>query len=422
MITLQARKKGVLPFVDESIDALKFIQGLNGIKPSNDVFPVNEDGYIVSYINGEFARSQLHAAYSFDHCNTKTDDEINDYVERVEKEYTKWFEKQSQKENSVDTKNYKLTFASSDSLHKAFEKQGMKITHNEAVEYFNAFKLDNQLPAKKKGLGTGKYNREEMKEYNTLCDDVKKFEFINEHINLFKDVLAKSNENIDGIKDYLINYEKVIGKIDLNNKENIFKFVKDLGSENINFIYELVKEVNTSYENNMKELKEQILAKNVTEQLDEGENVDEEHIPIPSVTRNIQRKNQTAELTLKGKESLVINENGFEIEVETPNNEIPSRTTDLNTPNSPEQTHNNYLRKLAQEKKLVPIIKKAIEDENSTEYMKLVELLLGKYEHAVDITNEPIDVIQLTNEDLTKIKSGVIDRDIKFMGKVVSVE
>ncbi len=156
--------------------------------------------------------------------------------------------------------------------------------------------------------------------------------------------------------------------------------------------------------------------------MDEGENVDEEHIPIPSVTRNIQRKNQTAELTLKGKESLVINENGFEIEVETSNNEIPSRTTDLNTPNSPEQTHNNYLRKLAQEKKLVPIIKKAIEDENSTEYMKLVELLLGKYEHAVDITNEPIDAIQLTNEDLTKIKSGVIDRDIKFMGKVVSVE
>ncbi len=52
--------------------------------------------------------------------------------------------------------------------------------------------------------------------------------------------------------------------------------------------------------------------------------------------------------------------------------------------------------------------------------MKLVELLLGKYEHAVDITNEPIDVIQLSNEDLSKIKSGSIDRDIKLMGKFIA--
>jgi len=80
--------------VKKTLTNISDYKGINHITVING-FPANSDGYVLSYIPGVFAYSQLRAFYAFKHCNDKTPEQIDRYVEKARKEYEAWFERQS---------------------------------------------------------------------------------------------------------------------------------------------------------------------------------------------------------------------------------------------------------------------------------------------------------------------------------------
>jgi hypothetical protein len=106
-ITLQQREKGSIKFFDDVLDELNLIGSFFTGKQFEVVFPRNDDGYIVSYKPGVFARDELRRYYTYDHCNDKTDDQIEKYLDRQEKEFETWYE-----ENKENVGDYRVSVVS----------------------------------------------------------------------------------------------------------------------------------------------------------------------------------------------------------------------------------------------------------------------------------------------------------------------
>jgi len=230
-ITLQPREESGIKFFEDSLNDLNFISSMITGKQFSMSYPKNDEGYIVSYKPGIFARDELRRYYTYTHCNDMTDEQIEEWLDKQEKDFLAWYATYNG-DYTTTIETGKPKFPNSKTAKQAFKNHGITMSDNEAVETFNLFKNDLDPPEKKKGFFSKKYNNRETAAYNNALNKIEKFKDVYKNIGIMKNVFKDNPEMSE-----IIN---AISEIDITDKEMIYNFLSQFSDEYIDEFHESV--------------------------------------------------------------------------------------------------------------------------------------------------------------------------------------
>lgn len=226
--------------LQSSIDLLNVVKN-KGRKPTKqEVYPYNDDGYILSFRKGEF-NEHLRLMYAAEH-EGKSDKEIDDYVTQAKKEFDDWFNNEGKNLYTLDNISITATLLDYKDLKKQFADCGLKITDTEAKKYFNSFKQPHQKPEEISGFGSKKYNKLYADEYNKTCQKISQLTAIcNNKTNLatmLAESLLKAPENFE----VLSKVSKAVCNIDGDkpDPEMILQAINEISDDDVSDVYSLL--------------------------------------------------------------------------------------------------------------------------------------------------------------------------------------